>query len=88
MKCRVERAPTAEQLDADKIVTIGMGLVLLALSEHWGWGKKRMNRLYDQAFALAQKEFRPKSPRYTKEYRDDLEYQLDRILRLLTERME
>lgn len=87
MKCNINRAATPAQLDADKLLTIGMAFVLLTLSEHFGWGKKRLKRLYDKTFEMVREEFRPKSQRFTTEYRDDLEYQLDRIQRLLETRL-
>lgn len=80
------RTHTADAMDT--AMSLGITLTMVVMAREFGFGKKRLLRLQKAAVEFLETEIRPHGARYTQQYRDELEYALERMQQALAERLE
>lgn len=87
MKVMKERYRTKSASALDTAMSLGITLTMVVMAREFGFGKKRLLRLKKAAVEFLETEIRPHGDRYTQQYRDELEYALERMQQALSERM-
>ena len=88
MKVMKERYQTHTADAMDTARSLGITLTMVVMAREFGFGKKRLLRLQKAAVEFLETEIRPHGARYTQQYRDELEYALERMQQALAERLE
>lgn len=88
MKVIKDRYRTQSGDAMDTAMSLGITLTMVVMAREFGFGKKRLLRLQKAAVEFLETEIRPHGARYTQQYRDELEYALERMQQALAERLE
>ena len=79
MKVRLDRAVTVKGECMDLSYSLGMMSVLHVMGEKHGWGPKRLPELLNDSIAFLEQNVKPKAPKFSPAYRDELEYAFARM---------